>query len=243
VGPGVGIHAQTRVGDDQRDVGAGRERRKAGGCRLVDLDVAGLERQLAAFGHGVARVYGEVHDDLLQLAEVHLHASDAVAQPGHQRDVLPDQSPQHVLHLRHDAVEVQHLRLEDLLPAEGEQLAGEGGGALRRPHDLLDLRADRGVPEGLLQDRLAAADDDPEDVVEVVGDSARQPPHCLRLLGLAELLLQRAHLRDVADRGRYQSSLVGNQRAQADLDRELAAVPAQPVEIEPRSTRRRRLHP
>jgi hypothetical protein len=45
----------------------------------------------------------------------------------HQVDGLPDQSLDHRLHARHDAVEVEHLGREHLLAAEGEKLARERG--------------------------------------------------------------------------------------------------------------------
>jgi hypothetical protein len=49
-----------------------------------------------------------------------------------------------------------------------------------------------------LPDHLPVARDDAEQVVEVVGDAARQPSDRLHLLGLTELLLERAQLGHVA---------------------------------------------
>src|SRR5260221_13766452 len=45
-------------------------------------------------------------------------------------------------------------------------------------------------------------------------------------------LLEALALGDVADRARHQRALLSLERAQADLDRELAAVLASPVELE-----------
>ena len=187
------------VGHDEHDVRAGLHRRVSGGVLLVDVDVARLDRQLPAVGHGVARVDGEVHDDLLELTRIGFDASQSGLQRRHQDDVLADQSPQHVVHLRDDGVEVEDPRLEHLLPAEGEELAGEGGGALRRLEDLAPpSAAARSSRDQAPQDDVAVADDDAEDVVEVVGDAAGQPADRLHLLRLAELLLQPLRLGDVA---------------------------------------------
>ena len=50
-----------------------------------------------------------------------------------QLDVLADQAPQHLLHVGHDGVQVEDARLQHLLAAEGQELAGQVGGALARP--------------------------------------------------------------------------------------------------------------
>ena len=51
-------------------------------------------------------------------------------------DVGPDQAAQHLVHVGHDRAEIEHLWVEDLLAAEGEQLARQVGG----PHSgLADL--------------------------------------------------------------------------------------------------------
>ena len=59
-----------------------------------------------------------------------------------------------------------------------------------------------------------------------------------RLEQAAELVLGRLALGDVADRGGDQRALLGLERAQADLDRELAAVLAQREQLEPGAHRR-----
>ena len=49
-----------------------------------------------------------------------------------QIEPLADHPPKELLHLDDEGIEVDHLRLEDLFPAEGEQLPGERRGLLAR---------------------------------------------------------------------------------------------------------------
>ena len=96
-------------------------------------------------------------------------------------------------------VEIEHLRLQDLLAAEGQQLLGQRRGAFAGPPHLLDVGA-RGMP-GLefLEHEVAVAEDGREQVVEVVGDAAGQASDGFHLARLLELILERAarvlHLR------------------------------------------------
>ena len=50
------------VADGDHDVVAGRDLAVHAGVVFVEIDVAGLERELAAVGHGVARVQGQIED-------------------------------------------------------------------------------------------------------------------------------------------------------------------------------------
>jgi hypothetical protein len=55
-------------------------------------------------------------------------------------DVLSDHTPQHPFHSRDDARQVDHLRREDLLSAEHEQVSRERSGSPPRAAYLLDIR-------------------------------------------------------------------------------------------------------
>ena len=78
---------------------------------------------------------------------------------------------------------------EDLLAAEGQELAGQAGGALGRPSGSAPRYSRRGSSGAeLAEQQLAVAHDDGQQVVEVVGDAAGQPAHRLHLLGLPQLL-------------------------------------------------------
>jgi hypothetical protein len=96
----------------------------------------GGDRQFAAFGHGVAGVDGQVHDDLFEHAGVGFDARQIRQATEFQRDVLAEQARKHVRHIAKDRVQLDEFRLEHLFAAEQQQLADERGGALGRGGDL-----------------------------------------------------------------------------------------------------------
>ena len=114
-----------------------------------------------------------------------------------QLDVLADQPAEHLLHPGDALVQVQHLRLEHLLAAEREELPRQVRRALRRRPDLLDVGAKGLVGLEVAADQLRVAQDDGQQVVEVVRDAAGEPADGLHLLRLAELLLQSLSLGEV----------------------------------------------
>ena len=65
--------------------------------------------------------------------------SSGVASQRHELDVLADQPAQQRVHARHDSVQIENLRLEDLLAAEREELTREAGRARRGVADLVDV--------------------------------------------------------------------------------------------------------
>ena len=95
---------------------------------------------------------------------------------------------EHAVQVRHDGIQIEYLRLKDLLAAEREELACETGRALAGLLDLLDMRADGILGSELHHRELAVAEYGSEQVVEVVRHASRQPSHRLHLLSLAELL-------------------------------------------------------
>ena len=199
-------------------------------CAGPSVDGARLDRERAAVGHRVARVDGEVHHHLLELARV---GADRARGPGSRRVTSSTRSPTRRRSSGSspddDLVEVEHARLEHLPAREREQLPGERGGLLARARDLLDLRPERVVRGEPAEDEVAVAVHDGEDVVEVVGDAAGEAADRVHLLRLPELrlearalLLGAAALGDVADvagEERPAEELAARDR---ELDRELA---------------------
>ena len=193
----LGIHAGAGVADGEHGVFPRRGGVVLRRVAAVELDVARLDRELAARGHGVARVDREVHDHLLQLTGVGPDGAQRRSQHGRQLHVLAQQPAQHFLELAHEGVQVYHARLQHLLAAEGEQLAGEPGGAIRRLVNLVRILAPRVLGSQILEQQVGVPRDRGEDVVEVVRDTPRQSPHGFHLLRLAQLLLQQDALGDV----------------------------------------------
>ena len=89
-------------------------------------------RELTALGHGIPGVHRQIHDHLLDLAGIHFHRADGRTKNGTKLHVLANQPAQHLLDIGDDDVEIQNFRLQNLLAAEGQKLASQGGRALRR---------------------------------------------------------------------------------------------------------------
>ena len=217
------VDAGAVVDDREADVVTGRDIELARELR-VDVRVRGLDDQLAAFGHRVARVDHEVREDLLDLARVRVDAIQVRLEVRVQRDVLPDDARQHLRDVADDRVELEEPRLHGLLPAERQQLPGQRRGAIPRVHDLREVGA-RGVILGeRLSDELGAREDDREDVVEVVGDAARELTDRLELLGLAQLFLELARLGDIHADRELAAATVEHEVVRGHLDVEPRAV-------------------
>src|SRR5579859_119215 len=91
----------------------------------------------------------------------------------------------------HQGIEIEQLRLQYLLAAEDQQLAREPGsvpGGIFGLHDILPQRL--GIISERCQRELRSTDNNGEQVIEVMGDTADQPADRLHLLRMAELLLQ-----------------------------------------------------
>ena len=95
--------------------------------------------------------------------------------------------------VRQRVAQVHHLGVQGLLAREGEQLLDQRGRAVRVLLDLVEVGV-FGV--GLVapqHQQVAMAGDRGQQVVEVVGDAARQLADRLHLLALDELFLERLH--------------------------------------------------
>ena len=90
-------------------------------------------------------------------------------------DVLSDEPSEHPLNVFHERAGVEHGRLEDLAPAEGEELLREARGAARREEDLLNLLAAGIIRAEAPCEKVAEAEDHRQDVVEVVRDASGEP--------------------------------------------------------------------
>ena len=97
---------------------------------FVERDVGGLDREFATFGHRIAGVDGQVHDDLIDLSWIGAHGADGGTGHHHKVDVLADHAGQHFKVFGDDFVQIENFRSEHLLAAEGEQLASKRSGSL-----------------------------------------------------------------------------------------------------------------
>ena len=142
--------------------------------RLVEVDIGGFDRQLAAVRHRIAGIDREIHDHLLELIGIGADPPEIGREHGDERNVLANEAAEHLVHLRDDAVEIEHLGLEHLPPAVGEQLAGQRSRPLGRLADLLDIASLGIARRQFPQQELRVAQDRRQEVIEVVGDAARE---------------------------------------------------------------------
>ena len=121
---------------------------------LVERDVGGLDGQLASRRHRVARVHGQIHDDLLNLARIGANRAQVSAGNHYQIDVFADHAGQHLQVFCDHAIQVQNLRRQHLLSAEGEELARERGGPTRGAGNFLRRAAQGGFRTEAVEQKL-----------------------------------------------------------------------------------------
>ena len=147
--------------------------------------------------HGVFGVDDEIHDDLLELAGIGASAADGGSEAGGEFDIFADEGAQETLHVGDDGVDVDDFEFEKLFAAEGEELAGQSGGAVGGLLNGFGFGMQRMAEGELVEHDLGVSADDHEEIVEVVGDAAGEAADGFHFLGLAELVFENAALGDV----------------------------------------------
>ncbi len=189
-----------RVGDGEEHVGAGLELLVDRRVGLVEDGEFRGDRDGPAARHRVARVDGEVEQRALQLSGVDEGGRQVVREPQRRVDSRADRALEDRGE-REDAVgDVHGSGLEGLAASEGEQLVRELGPARRCGRDEREHRGALVGEARLLVERLRAADDHGEEVVEVVRDAPGEAADGLHALGLRQLLRHGPQLGDVAER-------------------------------------------
>ncbi len=200
---------------------------------FIPFDIAGGDAELAAAGHCVAGVDRRVEHRGLELGGIDLDRPSAGAEIEHHPDRAADGARRHLGEGVEAQVEVDHLGLERLAAAEGEQVAGQRGGAVGGVDDRFEIAARRCSLRSARRQQFGRAADHGHQIVEIVGDAAGQLADRLQLLRLEErgarllqLLLRPALLGDVAgDLGEADmTSLVVADRIDDDMGAEAGAV-------------------
>ena len=108
------------------------------------------------------------------------------AEVGGYRDRLRQRAADQLGQAGDELADVDHLRLQRLLAREGEQALDQLHAAARRLQRRFDEFVEFGVIRTVILQRRQVADDDGEQVVEVVGQAAGQLANGLHFLGLDE---------------------------------------------------------
>ena len=172
-----------------------------------------------------------------------------VREAGLDVDPLADRAVDQLEHVLDQLGRRHRFRQQRLGAGEGEQAAGEGGGAGRALHRIVEVEFDlaaRAVQ--LAPGEVEPADDDRQHVVEIVGDAAGQLADRLHLLDLAQLGLGRGALGrlrleplvGVAKLARAFLHRLIELHARASTRRRPRAAPARPRERRGRRGRRAR---
>jgi hypothetical protein len=158
---------------------------------IVQFDAARFDGDRAPRRHCVARVDRQVDQDLVELTVVHPEPASHGPRLDHQPHLLPDQAPKHRLDAQDGLVEVDDLGSDHLATAEREQLRRQRCrprcGITDRLHAAACVVGVEAVPpfgRQVLGEQLRVALDREQDVVEVMGDSARKSADRLQLLRL-----------------------------------------------------------
>jgi hypothetical protein len=148
-----------------------------------------VDEALAPVRHRVARVDGEVHEDLLDLVRIRAHPQVALIRPHVQRHPLAQHALQHAGDILDALPDIEHRPLHHLLATEGEELPREVPSALTRAERILHRLAARAGRE-VLEHEAEVAVDDREQVVEVVRHAAGEPSQGLEALGVEQLFAE-----------------------------------------------------
>ena len=143
----------------------------------------------AAAGHSVASVHHEVDQNLLEGDRRAEHFSVARAAPDDEADARRQHRAGEGGCFIYQSVEVDEFGPFDFRPREREQPADEFRASLGGMPRFVQ-QFGLGAVLHFLVEEVEVPEDRREEVVEVVGDSAREHPETFELLALADLLLE-----------------------------------------------------
>ena len=127
-------HARAGIGHGDLHVLAGLHVATLAAIAVVEIGVAGLDGQFAAFRHGVAGVHRKIENGGFEFGSVGLDRPHAAAADDLERNVLTERAPQKMGQPIEHAVDVEQGRAERLLAGKGQKPFGQCRRALRAVH-------------------------------------------------------------------------------------------------------------
>lgn len=161
--------------------------------------MGGGQGQVPAARHRVLGVEGEVDDRRFELPGIGEGGPEAALQLGRDLDILAQGAPQELAHAEDQRVAVDLDRMQRLAAAEGEKALRQFGAALAGRQDRIDQALEIGPRLQRFREDVAIADDDGQQIVEVMGDAAGELADRLHLLRLDQLFLRPLALGQVVD--------------------------------------------
>ena len=153
--------------------------------------------------HGIARIHGKVDDHLFKLLRVGTDRAQFAVVAHGELDLVAHQALEQLTDLAHHVGQLEDHGAQSLLAAEGEQLAGQAGGAVGIGLDLLDIVVIAVTRRVAQEHEIAIADDGGQHIVEVMRDTACQLADGLHLGGLRNLAAQTLFLGGIGDREQH----------------------------------------
>src|SRR5262249_18750892 len=135
-------HADTSIADGKHDIFAHHKTTISGTGLLVNGGIGGFNRESAAPRHGIASGGGPIHKYFLDLARVGFDVAEVRIIRSGKFDVFSNQAVEHFFHATNNVVELENMRVENLLPAKREELASKRGGASGSLVDLFQIFPD-----------------------------------------------------------------------------------------------------
>ena len=161
----------------------------------VDHDRPDLDGQLSAVRHGVPSIDREIEKRAFEFAGIDENRRRQPLLDDLDRNRFRQRAFQHRDDLRRQFSEIDSLRHQRLAARKSEQTLRQVRSAVGRFGDPADM-SDRPIILGeIVLGHLGVDRDNLQQIVEVVGDTAAQPPDGIHLLRLAELRLERLAFR------------------------------------------------
>ena len=184
--------------------------------------------------HRVSGIDREIEDREFELIGIGKRAPHVATENGFNRDLFAQRAPQQVGHTCDQAPEIDWFRIERLLTRESEQALCQRFRAARAAHRIVHgpfqpVNIEIGPAEVSLQ-RFEIADDDCQQIIEVVRDAACELADAFHLLRLPGALVCGAPFGEVArDLGKSEDLSVGRlDRIDDDACPKAASVLAHP---------------
>ena len=99
---GLRIHSDAGVRNREQHVSSGLYDRMRGFVRAVEIFIRCFNKKFSAFGHRVARVHREIHDDLLDLTYVRANCSEVRRSMQNKFDIFANQARNQLAHFFDD---------------------------------------------------------------------------------------------------------------------------------------------
>lgn len=152
------------------------------GIGFVQFDIFCFENESSATRHGIACIDDQIHDDLFDLTWVRFDRKDFSVEAAGKNNIFADKPAHERFDIVGQLIQIEHLRFQHLLPAEGQELLRQHSGPFPAGLDLLEMIAQLLVEPVARQSQFTVAVNDREKIVKVVGNAAGQPPDGLHLL-------------------------------------------------------------